>query len=122
MLSGARTGVDTLRRTFAGGTPVEIGGYEIHPALAAALDDRTMATLSVPNLPISWLEVAADASLPLPSSSQEGVKALGRAGMPVSSEVVAGPEFWNWKAADIVECPALLAPTERFVDSVLGTP
>jgi exosortase A-associated hydrolase 2 len=122
MLSGARTGVETLRRTLADGTPVEIGGYEIHPALAAALDDRTLATLSVPNLPVCWLTIAADASRPLPSSSQEAVKALGRAGMLVSSEVVEGPEFWNWKAADIVECPALLAPTERFVDSVLGAP
>lgn len=122
MLSGARTGVDTLRRNVAAGTPVEIGGYEIHPALAAALDDRTLAALAVPDLAVGWLEVSADASGSVPSSSREAVEALGRAGMAVSSEVVAGPEFWNWKAADIVECPALLAPTERFVDSVLGTP
>ena len=86
----------SMREQMAQGVPVEVGGYEIHPQLAQAIDARQLATLAPPGgTRVAWLEQRTPAS-DVPSPAGERVIAAWRAAQ-VAVDVIPfeGQAFWQ---------------------------
>ena len=110
---GGKGVVDGLRRQLAAGQSVEVGGYRLHPALAAGLED---ARLAVPPRVgrLTWLEVSAlvgDSADPVPLSPSSVTASTPWRQQAGGFEVrlVSGPPFWQ--TAEIETAPALLDAT-----------
>lgn len=101
-------GTDALRASLAGGTPLEVAGYTLAPAMASALDALDASRLPPP-CPVNWLEVAAAEGRPLPPLAQRVLQGWQAAGVDARAQCVAGPQFWATQ--EIAEAPALLAAT-----------
>jgi exosortase A-associated hydrolase 2 len=107
----AGSGTAALREKLAAGEALEIAGYRLDPALAAAIDGCDGARLPAPACPVHWFEVAADSARPLSPAATRVTDGWRAAGTPVATHVVAGPQFWATQ--EIEECPALLDATLR---------
>jgi exosortase A-associated hydrolase 2 len=120
MLSGGDekgSGTQGLRNALAAGTTIEVGGYEISPALAASIDGLNAAKLMVSNTPIHWIELVSVPGRPLPLASAKVIDAWQQQGVDPRVQLVPGPHFWATQ--EIVECPALLKATVNSFDEVL---
>lgn len=107
-------GTQALRATLAQGQSLEIGGYELAPELAAAIDAVDGLALA-PTLPpvkqeVDWFDIVASADKPmLPASSkiiahwQAGE--LGR----IRHHQVVAQAFWA--LPEITACPTLIDAT-----------
>jgi exosortase A-associated hydrolase 2 len=105
----ATSALHKLRGELAQGHSLEIAGYELHPALAEAIDRLDLAALCPAAKRVHWLEVGLDAGAGLRRASQRTVERWQTSGQEVLSAVVAGDPFWS--TVEIVECPALLDAT-----------
>lgn len=105
-------GTEALRAALAGGTPLEVAGYTLAPAMAAALD-RLDAGRLPPPCPVNWLEVAASEGRPLSPVAQRVLQGWQAAGVDGRAQSVAGPQFWATQ--EIAEAPALLAATRAML-------
>lgn len=97
-----------LRRALAGGETLEIGGYELAPALAAAIDALDAGAL-MPNCPVAWFDMVALEGRPLPARSVPVAAAWRQCGVQLHLQGVAGEQFWA--AQEIVESAALIEAT-----------
>ena len=106
----ASMSAETLRGQLREGRLVEVGGYELHPELAADIDDLSLAACDLsPSIRVSWFEVGSDA---VGSVSVAGAKVIERwrgAGVSVATRRVPGPQFWL--TAEITVAPALIEAT-----------
>ena len=106
---GGKGVVDSLRRELAAGLSVEVGGYRVHPQMAAGLE---LARLAVPPRTgqVSWFEVSA---LPpeTPSAGTPHAAAVPwrESAARFETLVVTGPPFWQ--TAEIETAPALIEAT-----------
>ena len=100
-------GTAALRARLAEGYALEIAGYLLNPALAAAIDTQDAAM--APPCPVHWLEVVPEAERPLPPAAVRVVSRWQEAGTHVVAHAVPGPQFWA--AQEIATCPALLDQT-----------
>jgi len=103
---GSGGGTAALRARLQAGETLEIGGYQLHPALALALDGVEAAHLTLPRCRIDWLETVADAARPAPPAALRQADSLRAAGCEVHQAALSGPGFWNTQ--EIAESPALL--------------
>lgn len=99
----------SMRDMLDQGETLEIGGYGIAPALAAAIDAVDAAQLAPSGNHVTWLELAAEAARPIPPASQRVIDGWRRGGVAVDASCVAGKPFWTTQ--EITECPALLTAT-----------
>lgn len=106
--SAARQTTAALRATLRTGTPLEIAGYMLAPAMADALDALDSKSLA-PSCPMHWLELAPEADRPLPPAGAAVLQAWRAQGASVQAQVVAGQQFWA--TAEIATSPALLDAT-----------
>jgi exosortase A-associated hydrolase 2 len=104
----ARVGTQQLRDQLGRGEPVEVGGYEISPALALGMETSDLLPPSNPTR-VAWLEVASGAALELSPASSQKVEAWRAAGHRVDIRVVEGLPFWQTQ--EIAECSALIEAT-----------
>ena len=97
----------TLRNELLGGRMLEVAGYELSPALAAAIDPLDMAAM-VPPVPVHWFDFGpAERPLVPPLARLE---ALWRAaGAALQVHRLAAVSFWNTQ--EIAEVPALVEAT-----------
>jgi exosortase A-associated hydrolase 2 len=112
----AQSGVRELREALRGGAAQEIGGYELHPRLAAEIDRLRLADLLPAVERVHWLEVAATADAKLSPASQRVVEAWRSKGLDVRTAAVQGEPFWS--TLEITECEALLLATEASLKNV----
>lgn len=104
-----------LRAALGRGVTVEVGGYEITPGLAAAIDALRLDELAPRRGAVHWLEVVApDAGKP--PGAQRIVDAWTVAGMDLVSREVVGEPFWS--TAEIATCPELLDATVAALAAV----
>lgn len=83
---------EAMRAALAGGAALEVGGYELNPALVAAIDSADCALLPAPACPVRWLEVSADG---VPGAQAQQQAALWREhGTVLGMDAVAGAPFW----------------------------
>ncbi|MEO8004036.1 MAG: hydrolase 2, exosortase A system-associated [Betaproteobacteria bacterium] len=106
----AQTGVKELRKTLAGGTALEIAGYDLHPRLAADIDALKLADLMPDVKRVHWMEVAATAEAALAPASRALLDGWQSRGMDIRATAVNGEPFWS--TIEVTECEALLAATE----------
>ena len=111
----AQSGVRGLRESLRAGVAQEIGGYDLHPELAAEIDAVRLAELAPAVGRVHCLEVAAADPKPTPAV-QRAMEAWRAKGLSVRAAAVAGEPFWS--TLEITECEALLDATTASVSSV----
>lgn len=90
----------SLRATLAQGQPVEIAGYEIHPALAQALDAASLGKHRLAaGTRVLWLEQAVSAETAEAASLTPATQALlarwPGAEVQLQAQTFTGPAFWQ---------------------------
>lgn len=112
----AQSGVRELRESLRGGLSQEIGGYDLHPRLAAEIEGLRLAELVPAVKRAHCLEVSASAEPKLSPASQRAMEAWRSRGLDVHTTAVEGEPFWS--TLEITECETLLAATEASLASV----
>lgn len=102
-------GTRALREAWMRGETVEVGGYELSPALAAGIDRIDLSGLSGLAFPLHWLELVPDARASIPAARMDVARMWMDRNSGVRLHAVAGPGFWGTK--ETCECPALVAAT-----------
>lgn len=100
------SGTAGLRQTLAAGEAIEIAGYELSPALAAALDSLDAADIVLCNSAVHWIEIVADAARAMPPARERIAGGWVRQGVLLQRHLVTGVPFWTTQ--EMTECPALL--------------
>jgi exosortase A-associated hydrolase 2 len=119
LLTGRGTeSVASLTAELKAGTVLEIGGYELHPELAAALDGLDLRKMTPPTgARIGWFEVAAaPAGGEQPAVSRVAADRLRdwtAAGVAAEGLALPGDTFWS--TVELTTCPALVEHTARFL-------
>jgi exosortase A-associated hydrolase 2 len=107
----ARVGTDALRAMLASGETLEIAGYDLAPALAAAIDGLDPLEAMEAPCPVHWFEaVGATSGQPAPGA----VRASGawrERGVDVRLHALAYPPFWT--TPEITVSPELVAATAQ---------
>ena len=113
MLAGGavQSRIQDLRARLARGERLEIGGYDLDPGLASAIDGLRLAELSPVVERAHWLEVSAQAEPRLTPVSERVLSAWRERGAKVDSAAVAGEPFWG--TLEIAVCEALLDATDE---------
>ena len=112
-----RTGVAQLRAALAAGTPVEVAGYEIAPALCADIESFDLPSTLPTGTRVLWLESgAASLSQTILPASLPWIKRWQDAGAMITAQSVAGPAFWQ--TVEIEEGPALSAASAAWLAAV----
>jgi len=111
----AQSGVRELRESLRGGLAQEIGGYTLHPRLAAQIDALRLADIVPAVKRVHWLEVTAAEEPKLSPASQRAMEAWRSKGLGVRATAVKGEAFWS--TLEITECEALLAATDASLGS-----
>jgi exosortase A-associated hydrolase 2 len=113
MSTGQKTTTRALRERLAAGEPVEVGGYELHPALVAAIDALHLVSLAPPrDNETHWIEVAPGEEPAISPASAAVVGEWTKRGCHLQVEAVAGDAFWA--ATEITECPNAMEATTRI--------
>ncbi|KFI22365.1 hydrolase 2, exosortase A system-associated [Nitrosococcus oceani] len=100
----------TLRQRFAAGELVEVGGYELAPDLAAALEQQSFGSLNLPgSIAVNWLEIVPNSERSLSAMSQRIVERWRESGVRVAAATVMGNAFWATQ--EIALAPKLLDET-----------
>lgn len=106
---GTASGTRGLRESMRNGESLEVAGYELAPALAAAIDAVSATALPPHGHAVEWFEVVPSADRPLSPGSQRLTATWQQAGIDIRTWCVTGPSFWSTQ--EIVECAPLLACT-----------
>jgi hypothetical protein len=109
--NGPADTTSSLRAQLTAGQPLEVAGYTLAPALAAAMDSVELALLAPPAVPVHWFEVVASEERPFPPAASRQIEVWQAAGVDMRSTLTAGPAFWSTQ--EISECRPLLDATTR---------
>jgi exosortase A-associated hydrolase 2 len=86
----------SMRQQLAAGTSLEVSGYEIHPAFAAAIDSaRLDAVPLAATTPVLWLEQAAPDAAQAAPANQKVIESWRTGGANIDVKFFAGPNFWQ---------------------------
>jgi exosortase A-associated hydrolase 2 len=107
-LKGGGETMARLREMLAAGQSLEVGGYQLHPELASALE-RVRPTAPVGGTRVDWFELAGAPGASLPPASQRVVDEWRGAGVSVHVRTTAGEAFWSTQ--EMAVAPALLDAT-----------
>ncbi len=108
-LKGGSETLGRLQEALAAGQSLDVAGYELHPELAAALD-QVRLTLPLPGVQVDWFELTRAAEDSLVPVSRRIVDEWRSAGVAVHARTVVGEFFWATQ--EIAEAPALLDATQ----------
>jgi exosortase A-associated hydrolase 2 len=107
-LKGSSETMAQLRERLASGQSLEVGGYALHPELAAALEQVRPVTPPA-QVRVDWFEIAGTVDATLSPASQRVVETWRKAEVAVRPWTVMGDAFWATQ--EIAEAPALLEAT-----------
>lgn len=106
--AGSSDGPSPMQRLRAGET-VEVGGYQIHPALAAGMEGAALKLPGDHRGHVVWLEVTMNQAPELSPAARRTIGDLLGHGIRVDAAAVPGPPFWQTQ--EIEDCDALLSRT-----------
>lgn len=110
---GNRTTTRDLRANLQQGEVIEVAGYEIAPALATAIEARTLTARPPPStVPVTWLEPMPDPDLGLSPAVRTVLDAWRDAGARVDAVTVPGDPYWITQ--EIGEAGGLIAATSEL--------
>jgi exosortase A-associated hydrolase 2 len=115
MFAERKTGVKELRELLATGESVEVGGYQLAPALASSLDKIRLAERPI-SVPAYWFEVTQTATQEPSPASAKVIGAWVESGVNVYAQTVVGDLFWTTQ--EIMECPNLLTETSKAMAKI----
>jgi len=108
---------ESLRSSLANGTPVEVAGYELSPALAQAIDAVRLDELVPPaSIRADWFEVLANGDQPVPPVTTRAVERWRTLGARVELRTVVGESFWTTQ--ETTTAPDLIAATTHLFERV----
>jgi uncharacterized protein len=117
IVGSAKTGSQSPVQLLRSGTAVEVGGYQLAPALASGLQQATFEVPSAFRGRVVWLELSAVEPLRLGAASARAIEALSARGIAVECDVLSGPPFWTTQ--EIEECDALLARSAELLGAAV---
>lgn len=86
----------SMRAALAAGNSVEVAGYEIHPALAAAIDSARIDQQVPPSgTRLLWLENSSPEKRELNPGSRKLLEQWLGPGVCVDAQAFTGPAFWQ---------------------------
>jgi exosortase A-associated hydrolase 2 len=103
----------SLRDTLIGGQMLEVGGYEIAPAMGAAIDALDAASLAIPTCPVDWFEVVPALDRPESVAVTRLAARWREQGVALHMRRVVCPPFWSTQ--EIAEAPDLVAATTQVL-------
>lgn len=115
MRGSAEPGENTasLRARLARGEPLEVAGYQLAPALVAAIDALELEALALAaRRPFVWLDVAASDADGASVTTTRVARKLADAGLSVEVGVAPGPAFWA--TTELTINTALLEQSQRI--------
>lgn len=107
-------GAAALKATLLGGQMLEVAGYELAPALAAAIDQRDSARLAPAGCQVQWFESVAAAERPLTPAVERIAANWREQGVALQVERVVCSPFWSTQEITVSE--ELLAATTTHFD------
>lgn len=107
------TGGVSLRDTLIGGQMLEVGGYEIAPALGAAIDALDAAGLAVTACPVDWFDVVPALDRPESVAVTRLAARWREQGVALQMHRVVCLPFWATQ--EIAEAPELVAATTQVL-------
>ncbi|MXS85769.1 hydrolase 2, exosortase A system-associated [Nitrosomonas sp. HPC101] len=117
---GKTENVQDFREKLGAGEALEIAGYTLSPAMAAAIDALRLDQLVVEGSEVYWFEITPDAERGLSPASTSVVEAWNQSGIYPEVTLIPGLPFWATQ--EISECPELLMATARTFESFAGIP
>ena len=102
-----RGGTSALRAALQAGEVLEIGGYDLAPAMAGAIDALESVEAMPPRAPVHWVEAVGSADSALSPARTRVARAWRMQGVVLNVHLVHGPAFWS--TPEITESPDWLA-------------
>ena len=102
-----------LRAALRAGKTIDIGGYELSGALAAAIDAAEATSFAPTGYPVDWFDVVPSAQRPLAPGAAKVASGWRAQGATLQVHLVHGQPFWATQ--EIVECSTLLAATSALL-------
>ena len=125
MMSVSATGApdnstSALRARLAAGEALEVAGYELAPALAAAIDTLKLAPLGRAGCALHWFDIGQPGRAPSPATDK-ALATLRERGVEVDVTRLDGPAFWGSQeiatCESVLEATAALAPRFAMEDA-----
>jgi len=112
-LAGGQTKglMQALRDQLTQGTPVEVAGYTIHPALAHGFEQAALTPPKDARFAhrVEWFDLATRDDAELSPAACRTIEALRQAHADVTSHLIRGPAFWQ--TTEIETAPNLITQT-----------
>ncbi|WP_295762702.1 hydrolase 2, exosortase A system-associated [Undibacterium sp.] len=112
MLSGKQdmtSSTQTIRKALLAGEVIEIGGYELPPQLAAAIDAQKIADYLPLEFRVDWLELQPTAGVEISPAKKQVIDTWAQQKVEVRLIQIPGAEFWA--SQEIENNPELIAST-----------
>lgn len=103
----AKASMEAVRASLRAGEAVDVAGYRLAAALANGMEASTLALPADFDAPVAAFEVGPPERRELSPALRMLLARWSEAGVPVRSEAVAGPAFWQTQEIEL--CPALIA-------------
>lgn len=108
-------GTDTLRDALRRGEMLDIAGYDLSPALAAALDALDPMDAMTPCCPVHWFEALNAPGQPVPAGAARIGAAWRARGVDLHVHALHAPPFWS--TAETTVSDAWLAATSAAMEA-----
>lgn len=110
------SGTQALRDALRAGEALEVAGYDLAPALAAAIESLDAAHLPVTACPVHWFEAVPAEGRPMSPAGAKVFAAWQNHGVAANVHLVVCPPFWA--SQEVTECPSLIAATSAVFTSL----
>jgi len=94
---------------LARGEMVEVGGYELSPALVEGIRRIDFSTLRDMSIPLHWFELVPNDQTLMPAARMKLARAWVDSNVELHLHAVTGPAFWA--TTDVTDCPRLIDET-----------
>lgn len=120
MLGTCDTAGDTkaLRAALARGETIEVGGYELSPALVAGIEAASIASPDHIDAPVHWMEILADEDAEVPATRLRAIQAWSDSGLDVHLHTTCGPAFWS--STEVQECCPLIRKSSVLFENAIA--
>jgi exosortase A-associated hydrolase 2 len=98
-----------LRDALRAGETLEVAGYDLAPALAAAIEALDAAAMLVADCPVHWFEAVPEDGRPLSPAGAKVIAAWASHAVAPHVHLVTCPPFWATQ--EVTECAPLIAAT-----------
>lgn len=108
-----------IRNILNQGQAVEIGGYELHPELASAIEKQKMEDLfPSQNSSILWQEISLSDPPDFTPASKKVLDIFKANGCRINARAISGNTFWN--SVEISTVPNLITDTTDTTNTITG--